>query len=341
MIQGLEARYSDTEKATLAVMVTARKLRHYFLSHKVVVRTNIPLKQILGKPDLSGRMVKWAIELSEYNVDFETRTAIKAQALADFLQETTRVMTYNMKIWKAYVDGSVIKEGSGAGIYMQAPGKQEYRFAIKFNLPASNNDAEYKALIRCLYILHGLEAYNIVVHSNSQLVKHQVLGMCEKKEEKMIAYVNLVIELLKKFLKAEVIQISREGNTEADKLARIAISMEDAWTRDLVLLSAYAKSCSSEIYSIELIEDWRVPIIQALRYDNISDATTTPTPKSIMAKFFFMANFLYKRSFTHPYLRCLSEQEGKYILWEIHEGYAGAHTGFTDLTRKVLRAGFF
>lgn len=54
-----------------------------------------------------------------------------------------------------------------------------------------------------------------------------------------------------------------------------------------------------------------------------------------------IGDLLYKRSFTHSYLRCLSEQEGECILREIHEGCAGAHTGFKDLTRKALRAGFF
>lgn len=63
MMQGPEARYSDMEKADLAVMVIARKLRSYFFPHKVIVRTNTSLKIFFEKPDLSGRMVKWAIEL--------------------------------------------------------------------------------------------------------------------------------------------------------------------------------------------------------------------------------------------------------------------------------------
>lgn len=71
IIQGPEAWYSDIEKAALAIMVTARKLKPYFLSHKVIVRTNESLKQVLGKPDLSGGMVKWSVELSKYDVDFE------------------------------------------------------------------------------------------------------------------------------------------------------------------------------------------------------------------------------------------------------------------------------
>ncbi|KAK4383883.1 hypothetical protein Sango_2739600 [Sesamum angolense] len=78
-----ETRYPPIEKMTLALVVKARNLRPYFLSHPVAVKTNIPLKHVLGKPKASGQFVKWAIELSEYNISYLPGTTIKAQALAD------------------------------------------------------------------------------------------------------------------------------------------------------------------------------------------------------------------------------------------------------------------
>ncbi|KAL0427461.1 UNVERIFIED_CONTAM: hypothetical protein Slati_2920900 [Sesamum latifolium] len=71
----------------LVLVITARKLRPYFLSYPVGVRINTPLKQILGKPEASGRLIKWAIELSEYDISYLPRTTIKAQALANFISE--------------------------------------------------------------------------------------------------------------------------------------------------------------------------------------------------------------------------------------------------------------
>nr|XP_027102165.1 uncharacterized protein LOC113723098 [Coffea arabica] len=84
---GREPRYASIERYVLALVHAARKLRSYFQAHPVVVMTDQPLKQILSKPDASGRMVRWAVELSEYDLSYQPRTAIKAQALADFIAE--------------------------------------------------------------------------------------------------------------------------------------------------------------------------------------------------------------------------------------------------------------
>ncbi|KAK4385726.1 hypothetical protein Sango_2696600 [Sesamum angolense] len=87
VLNGAECRYPSTEKMALAFVITARKLRLYFLSYPVGVRTNTPQKQVLGKLEASGRLVKCAIELSEYDISYLPRTTIKAQALADFISE--------------------------------------------------------------------------------------------------------------------------------------------------------------------------------------------------------------------------------------------------------------
>nr|KYP68807.1 Retrovirus-related Pol polyprotein from transposon 17.6 [Cajanus cajan] len=89
VLQGAEVRYQKIEKLALAILVTAQKLRHYFQSYEVVVRTDHPIRQVLQKPDLAGRMMKWSVELSEHSIKYEPRGAIKAQALADFVMELT------------------------------------------------------------------------------------------------------------------------------------------------------------------------------------------------------------------------------------------------------------
>ncbi|CAA0814772.1 Unknown protein, partial [Striga hermonthica] len=139
ILQGAERRYSDVEKAALTLISTARKLRPYFLAHKVMVRTNYPLKDTMGRPSASGRMVKWAVELGEYNVDFEVRKTIKAQALADFIQECT--LGDEKGPWMVYVDGSSVVGGAGLDILVVTPEKDHLEFAVKLSFRVSNNEA--------------------------------------------------------------------------------------------------------------------------------------------------------------------------------------------------------
>jgi hypothetical protein len=86
-LRGAEERYPRIEKLAFALIVSARKLRPYFQAHAIRVLTEYPLKRVLQKPDLSGRLVNWAVELGQFDIEFHPRTAIKGQALADFFLE--------------------------------------------------------------------------------------------------------------------------------------------------------------------------------------------------------------------------------------------------------------
>jgi hypothetical protein len=77
-LKGPETRYHKIEKVSLALVTAARRLRHYFMAHTMVVRTDQPIRQILGRPDVAGRMVKWSLELSEFDLHYESRKALKA-----------------------------------------------------------------------------------------------------------------------------------------------------------------------------------------------------------------------------------------------------------------------
>ncbi|XP_028071753.1 uncharacterized protein LOC114274082 [Camellia sinensis] len=82
-----ELRYLPLEKLALALMMASRKLAHYFHAHTIVVLTEFPLKVLFAKADFIGRILKWAVKLGQYDIKFQPRTAIKAQALADFVAE--------------------------------------------------------------------------------------------------------------------------------------------------------------------------------------------------------------------------------------------------------------
>ena len=90
-LRGAEERYPKMEKLILALVTTSRKIRPYFQAPTIEVPTEYPMKQILHKLETSGRLIKWAIELSEFNIRYKPRTTIKGQILADFIMEFTPV----------------------------------------------------------------------------------------------------------------------------------------------------------------------------------------------------------------------------------------------------------
>ena len=87
--QGAEAKYSRIEKITFALIVASCKLQPYFQANPILVMTDQPIKKSMNKPEAAGRMVQWAIELSQFDIEYHPRSAIKAQALADFIAEFT------------------------------------------------------------------------------------------------------------------------------------------------------------------------------------------------------------------------------------------------------------
>ncbi|XP_075654648.1 uncharacterized protein LOC142624783 [Castanea sativa] len=87
--QGAEARYLRIGKLSFALIVASRKLRPYFQAHLILVMTDQPLRKAMGRPNVAGRMVQWAVELSQFDVNYRPRAAIKAQTLTNFVAEFT------------------------------------------------------------------------------------------------------------------------------------------------------------------------------------------------------------------------------------------------------------
>ncbi|KAF8105306.1 hypothetical protein N665_0159s0011 [Sinapis alba] len=112
------------EKLALAVVMSGRKLRPYFQSHLIVVLTLFPLRTILHSPSQSERLAKWAVELSEYDIEYRTKACTKLQLLDNFLVELPTGYTTNQEpdsTWTLHVDGSSSKQGSRIRIRLTSP----------------------------------------------------------------------------------------------------------------------------------------------------------------------------------------------------------------------------
>ena len=166
-------------------------------------------------------MVQWAIELSQFDVEYRPRTAIKAQALADFIVEFTTPEKANCpeELWTINTDGSSTQHGGGAGIVITSLKNDVLEYGVQLKFPITNNEAKHEALLAGLRIARALGAQKIMLKSDSQLVIGQVRGDFEAKETRMQKYLKLVNQLVSTFLHTEFIQIPRDQNTEADKIA--------------------------------------------------------------------------------------------------------------------------
>ena len=127
------------EKLILALVTATRKLRPYFQAHTIEVPTEYPMKQVLHKPETSGRLMKWAIELSEFDIRYKPKTTIKGQILADFVMEfTSTEPTENtqaptdLPIWKLSVEGATNAQGSGAGLILTSPEGIDIEYVLRF-----------------------------------------------------------------------------------------------------------------------------------------------------------------------------------------------------------------
>ncbi|XP_068504530.1 uncharacterized protein [Phaseolus vulgaris] len=255
-LQGAETRYQALEKAALAVVFSARRLRHYFHSFTVVVMTNLPIQKVLQKPDVAGRMVRWTVELSEFDIQYEPRGSIKEQVYADFVAELSPGGEQEVEAgsqWSLSVDGSSNQQRSGAGIVLEGPDCVLIEQALRFAFKASNNQAEYEALIAGMLLAKEMGARNLLVKSDSQLVTGQVLGEFQAKNPQMVAYLRYVESLKGAFSALELVHIPREQNARADLLAKLASSGKGGKQRTVIQETLKAPR--------KFIEDNRVDVL--------------------------------------------------------------------------------
>ncbi|XP_065619745.1 uncharacterized protein LOC136063369 [Quercus suber] len=324
------------EKLAFALITASRKLRHYFQAHLINVMTDHPLKKAMNKLEAAGRLIQWAVELSKFDIKYQPRYAIKAQALADFIAEFT----------------SNCGKVGGIGVVLQSPEGDKLKHKVRLQYQTSNNEAEYEALLKGMELAKSVEAKSLLVLGDSQLIIGKVNGMLEAKEERMRKYLNRVMRLIKKFEEISFIQIPREENMEADALAREATASEAVDKFDEV---QYMPSIDiSEVQQVEDRENWMAPIVSYLQDGRLLEEKDEARKLRVEDRENWMApivSYLQDRELPEEKnearklrvrtARCLALDEANYIIREIHEGACGNHSGAKLFVHKIVRAGYY
>jgi ribonuclease HI len=212
-------------------------LRHYFESHPVTVVSSFP--QIIQCREALGRIAKWAVEIMGETISFAPRKAIKSQVLAEFVAEWVDtqlpVTPIQPELWTMFFYGSLMK--TGAGVLFISPLGKHLRYVLRLHFSASNNVAEYEALVNGLRIAIELGVRRLDARGDSQLVIDQVMKNSHCRDLKMEAYCDEVRRLEDKFYGLELNHIARRYNETANELANIASGRTtvppDVFSRDL------------------------------------------------------------------------------------------------------------
>ncbi|CAJ2663183.1 unnamed protein product [Trifolium pratense] len=348
-LQGPELRYTQIEKVALALINAARRLRHYFLAHTIIVRTDQPIKSLLGRPDMAGRMLKWSLELSEFDIRYESRKALKSQVLADFVAEMTSPASSTSEAdkWTIFVDGASSSTGAGAGIILENENGIIIEVSLALSFPTSNNQAEYEAFLAGLRLAEDMEAKEVKNFTDSQLVASQVLGEYQAKNDNLSEYLALVKEKITKFESVEVQHVPREHNKRADILSKLASTKKKGGNKSVIqeVLPRPSIEKASDVLDINVIGDqncWMTPVYNFLANGTLPDnQKEAAIIRRRACAYVVLDGKLYRRGFSIPLLKCVDEETVDYILREVHEGINAQHLGGRSLARKALRAGYY
>ncbi|XP_030959341.1 uncharacterized protein LOC115981328 [Quercus lobata] len=359
-LQEAKTGYLPLEKAILAVVQATRKLPHYFQAHTVVVLTQLLLKSVLRSADYTGRIAKWGTILGTFDIRYMPRTAIKGQVLADLVAEFAEPTLEGMEMsgspsadgklvstvsqhehnrWRAHIDGAANQRGSGVGLVLVSPEGITIEKSLRLGFLATNNEAEYEALLEGMSMIRKL--------GGTRLIVGQVNGELEVKDERMQGYLARAKHLQTHFSDFRLTHIPKSGNTHADSLATLATSSGQPLPR-VILVEDLCRPTTEEpngvrVHSVGAGTSWMDPLVLFLKHDTLPDDKVEADKIRRKTSRFWLSedSRLYRRTFSRPYLLCVHPRATELIPEELHEGICGSHTRGKSLSHRVMTLGYW
>jgi len=309
-----------------------------------------PIKYIFEKPALTGRIARWQMLLSEYDIVYRTQKAIKGSILADYLAHQPvddyqqikfdfpdeEIMYMKMKDcdeplfgegpdpeskWGLIFDGAVNVYGNGIGEVLLTPKGTHIPFTARLRFDCTNNIAEYEACIMGIEEAIDLRIKNIELYGDSTMVINQIKGKWETHHVGLVPYRDYARRLLTFFNKVELHHIPRDENQMADALATLSSMIKVNNHNDVPLISVKFRDKLAYVFAAEAVFDDK-PWFQDIN-------------------FFLNGDILYKRNFDAVLLRCVDKREAERLMHEIHEGSFGTYSYGEVMANKALRAGYY
>ena len=258
--------------------------------HTVVVLTQMPLKSVLRGADYTRRIAKWGTILGAFDIKYMPRTSIKGQVLADLVAEFAEcpenVEGGSKKLdegsigmasvqcpppWELYVDGAANQRGSGVGLVLVSPERITIEKSLRLNFSATNNEADYEALLIGMMMVQKIGGKAVKVFSDSKLVVGQVRGDLEVRDSRMQEYLCQIRSIQENFEVFDLSHIPRSGNTHTNSLATLATSLAQDLPRVVLVEDLYTHTLIHHgiprIHQIKLGPSWMDSISLFLEKD--------------------------------------------------------------------------
>jgi ribonuclease HI len=327
-----------------------------------VVPSSFPLGEIIRNRDANGRIVKWSVELGEFEIEFCPRQAIKSQILADFVSEWTEIQMPPLKEqpehWIMYFNDTLNLEGVGVGVLLISPQGEQLKYVLQIHYKASNNDAQYEALIHGLRIAVSLGIKRLLAFGDSKVVIEQVNKEWDCVKDTMDAYCAEIRKLEGHF---EFQHVPRNNNVTTDVLSKLGsrrtlvpagVFVQDLRKPSINLLDPDNPKPPSndqnsapprDVLMSEKEDDWCKPFMDFILDKLVPDDKAEReriTRRS--ANYVVIGSDLYRKAVsTGILMKCILRSEGLQLLAEIHSGECGCHAASTNLVSKAYRSGFY
>ncbi|XP_075662927.1 uncharacterized protein LOC142632392 [Castanea sativa] len=250
-------------------------------------------------------------------------------------------------LWEVYTDGASNRKGARIGIVLITPEKLVMEKSLRLGFVATNNEAEYEALLASAQMVTHLGGETVEFHCDSRLIVGQVNGEFEARDERMKKYLNRVKGVLGMFKNFKVRQILRGQNAHVDSLAMLATSLGSKLPRTIMvedlMSSSLAGAPTVGIHSIHVGPSWMDPIVAFLKHGMLPEdkGEAKKVRRSALRYWLSEEHKLYKLSNSGPYLLCVHLEAVEPLLEELHEGICGSHTGGRSLAHRAMTQGYW
>jgi ribonuclease HI len=198
-----------------------------------------------------------------------------------------------------------------------------FEFSFPIEASATNNQAEYHAILKGIRLLREIKANAVEIFEDSMLVVNQLIGVYECKDDVLRIYHEECLQLLREFKKVTIEHVPRFYNSDANRLAQHA--------------SGYR--LIESVVALELMaDDWRKEVTDYLR-----DPSKKVDQKIRFqaTKYVLLEGELYYRTVDGVLLKCLSKEDSKVLMGEIHEGVCGSHQSAFKMKWMIRRNGYY